>query len=138
MEAKELRSGNFIIGTYENEDDYKIHETICEFKFYDCYDNFYHVESKDNICDFTGFKPIPLTEEWLLKFKFKQTNEDNDIKWFTKKRLDIVIGEVNFIVFDHLVLKHIKYVHQFQNLYFSIIGKELTLTNPTEIKNKLL
>ena len=71
MEASELRIGNFIIGTYENEDDNLVHETVCEFKFYNCYDNYYWVESEDLIEEFTGFKPIPITEEWLLKLPNK-------------------------------------------------------------------
>jgi len=87
----------------------------------------YETESRKGECNIDWIKPILLTNEWLLRFRFKQTKEDSNVNWFTKNGLDIVIGEVNFIVFDHLVLKHFKYVHQFQNLYFSVIGKELNL-----------
>jgi hypothetical protein len=73
------------------------------------------------------YQSIILTEEWLLKFGFKETKEDKKIKWFVKNRLEIVIGEVNFIVYDHLVLKHIKYIHQLQNLHFALTGKELKI-----------
>ena len=121
LKANECRYGNFIIGTYESEDDNLVHETICEFKFYDCYNNYYNVESKEKIEEFTGFKPIPLTEEWLLKFGYD------------------LITENHYAVLGHLIWKvenrfycdkngmQLKYVHQLQNLYFALTNKELEI-----------
>lgn len=73
-------------------------------------------------------EPIPLTEEWLLKFGF-------DIK--DKDRLDWVKGAFNlersnedndkfcFEVYSHYI--PLDYVHQLQNLYFALTGEELKL-----------
>ena len=114
MEASELRIGNFIIGTYENEDNNLVHETVCEFKFYNCYDNYYWVESEDLIEEFTGFKPIPLTEEWLLKFGFEFKEPILTSAWKNSAVGDVLITKCEF-------------VHQLQNLFFALTGEELKL-----------
>lgn len=79
------------------------------------------------------FHPIPLTEEWLLKFGFELINESP---------INYKIYALNFISFN--VIKDfkpnlykaevysvtypiIKYVHQLQNLYFALTGEELIL-----------
>ena len=125
LKANECRYGNFIIGTYESEDDNLVHETICEFKFYDCYNNYYNVESKERIEEFTGFKPIPLTEEWLLKFGFIN---DKVLEFYRNDFTDsTIIIDYNFICL--LGYSHVKlnYVHELQNLYFALTGSELTV-----------
>ena len=142
MEASELRIGNFIIGTYESEDDNLMHETICEFKFYNCYDNYYWVESEDLIEDFTGFKPIPITEEWLLKFGFEYINECNEIKELVFKINDWLKIYFNdedsyksgclFVGIEETDIGSskavdIESVHQLQNLFFALTGEELKL-----------
>jgi hypothetical protein len=74
------------------------------------------------------FEPIPLTEEWLIKFGFKLNKLGNLCKssnyqkrWITFKKYQ-----------DrwYLYLTHnpkCDYVHQLQNLYFALTGEELTL-----------
>ena len=76
------------------------------------------------------WKPIPLTEEWLLKFGFKYyVNFNNEylkkgnIFFFGKKNALCQIGEYN-----HDCIINITYVHQLQNLYFALTGEELTIT----------
>lgn len=72
------------------------------------------------------FIPIPLTEEWLLKFGFKKNLNSNDIIYY------ILAGEClleynlthNFADIDLFI--DIKYVHQLQNLYFALTNEELT------------
>lgn len=88
--------------------------------------------------------PIPLTEEWLLKFDIIKRNftedmpeafhkpdidEDGDI-WYSwvKGAFNLEIqtnGEIWFEVYSHY--KHIKYVHQLQNLYWCLVGEELEI-----------
>lgn len=82
-------------------------------------------------CFFERYNPIPLTEEILLKFGFKKGVAGYEIegllktgRWIEKKRLfDVEICETSFLRYD--CLKDIFHVHQLQNFYFSIIGKEL-------------
>lgn len=76
-----------------------------------------------------GFlKPIPLTEEWLLKAGFEiigkldMPNSPSD--WFySKNDFPFSITYVNKkLQFSNIDLKH---VHQLQNLYFALTGEEL-------------
>ena len=76
--------------------------------------------------------PIPLTEEWLLKFGFKKRKNRHLFHWENK----IVISEYkdefeNFFYpktgYDIRFSNEIKYVHQLQNLYFALTGAELTV-----------
>jgi hypothetical protein len=81
-------------------------------------------------------KPIPLTEEWLLKFGFKY-DTDND-KLCKSLHIDILSFRASE---GHMCLqsqgyrtlyKHIKYVHQLQNLYFALTGEEITIGGNNE------
>ena len=64
------------------------------------------------IMDSYNFRPIPLTEDWLLKFE--------DIFWITK--------DINgFFYWFNGEKKYIKFVHSLQNIYFALTQKELTI-----------
>ena len=83
-------------------------------------------------CTLDEIKPIPLTEEWLIKFGFKTSEK----QWNTfsrshyylceKDELCFKLHETKNIFYMHKY-EHIKFVHQLQNLYFALIDKELTL-----------
>jgi hypothetical protein len=87
-----------------------------------------------------NIKPIPITDKWLLSFGFRQSEENRDdfYKDFGRKTFQVCIddgqGEI-FIGFAHDIgfpieeLCHIdiQYLHQLQNLIFSITGEELTI-----------
>ena len=84
----------------------------------------------------TPFDPIPLTEEWLLKFGFDKVgialtsiaiaplnlpcifNLPNTPFSFCQGKLILTTGTGDFCV-------NIEYVHQLQNLYFALTGEEL-------------
>jgi hypothetical protein len=81
-------------------------------------------------------QPIPLTEEWLLKFGFDKVgialtsiaiaplnlpctfNLPNTPFSFCQGKLILTTGTGDFCV-------NIEYVHQLQNLYFALTGEEL-------------
>ena len=65
-------------------------------------------------------EPIPLTEEWLLKFEFERNKYA--LNSFIKN--DVIISTDKFIYMSRTKLK---YVHQLQNLYFALTGEELKL-----------
>jgi len=76
-------------------------------------------------------KPIPLTEEWLLKFGFEKVcYEKYAHKKLNKLRAYPHVMKNGFGIYlmDSYGLPHIKYVHQLQNLYFALTGTELKLT----------
>lgn len=76
-------------------------------------------------------KPIPLTEEWLLRFGFDK--QDNNWKRYS------ICNDWTYIYWEKLagvelsvskhscMLPHIQYVHQLQNLYYALTNKELTI-----------
>lgn len=117
MEAKELRIGNF--AEDQNGNLLKVvslNETDILFKVVD--------RSKFPLPNGWQAEPIPITEEWLVKFGFERINEREfrhteyfynlERGWF-----GICEGIGMEIVFD------MKYVHQLQNLYFALTGNEL-------------
>jgi hypothetical protein len=82
--------------------------------------------------------PIPLTEEWLLKFDMELTdgfsssrklylnNYENDISKITYSPKEKLLRLSNGQSKGTMLIPHIKYVHQLQNLYFALTGEELT------------
>lgn len=91
------------------------------------------------------YEPIPLTEEWLLKFGFESSVGFEDQKYDPDDEyanqfeytLDSGISHRDFIccpskgwvikIGDYDDELEIRYVHEFQNLFFALKGKELTL-----------
>jgi hypothetical protein len=75
-------------------------------------------------------KPIPITKEWLLKFKFDLIELADYINVdFTRwKKGEFVIDDSNNVDFEEITLSigyELEYIHQLQNLYFALTGKEL-------------
>ena len=71
------------------------------------------------------WKPIPLTEEWLVKFGFKYIGSAPTLginESWNRGNIRIEQLQSKELVFHGL---QIKYVHSLQNLYFALTGKEL-------------
>lgn len=76
-------------------------------------------------------EPIPLTEEWLLKFGFSFAFKDTKGCFLDDTEKYMIHEDVN--EWDIFILGHnedsyicsVKYVHQLQNLFFALIGEEL-------------
>jgi hypothetical protein len=116
MEAKELRIGNWI------KLDGELETTV------DCHD----ITQLDVAPHSIIIEPIPLTEEWLLKFG--KTKLGLSVQQSSYPDGDLYVG------FDDKGIcrlmncsegfnfgKEIKYVHQLQNLYFALTGEELII-----------
>lgn len=109
---------------------------------YDLNGRIFAVTSEDFI-GANSYSPIPITEEWLLKFGMIQESSwcGDDGYWYrsyaineTSELLGIDCNTVNrtfSFSYDHGGLGdnevQIKYVHQLQNLYFALTGNELIL-----------
>lgn len=102
------------------------------------------INSFEETCNYVDVSAIPLTEEWLFKFGFKDVSEHKNHE--TIKSLKLIASNDSLIIVqfrpeeeallwlsitdcDHegSVLTSIDKVHQFQNLYFALTGKELEL-----------
>ena len=125
LKAKELRIGNLV-------------QIVKYWK--DFYDENYFIPKEINLDDLRAInnfkdiaKPIPLTEEWLLKFGFGKSDEheygsnEHDLfgfyydYHFNKFYLDTPE--------DNIYIPFIKYVHQLQNLYHCLCGNELQINS---------
>lgn len=73
----------------------------------------------------TNIKPIPLTEEWLVKFGFNNLNLNCSNYMFELIHNDMI--GYRFSIEGQYGYPEIKYVHQLQNLYFALTGEELTI-----------
>lgn len=130
MKVNELRIGNYIKynGTHEelgyiseiqshlyplNQNKIGINERI---------DIYYSIEK---------LKPIKITKEWLLKFGFSESNLDEDNSWLNLKYRFLNFSSDESVFFNKVYLSINKmdiicnYVHELQNLYFALTGKEL-------------
>lgn len=79
--------------------------------------------------DFDG---IPLTQEWLLKFRFEKVDHINGYSFFINKA-KIAIYEHKTEYKGYYLDNHCKYVHQLQNLFFALTGKGLELNEPVNL-----
>jgi len=77
--------------------------------------------------DHKGFEPIPLTEEWLLKFGFNKKGFDMKLKGFKLTASTRIIKEDRLGAFHYKGTGSIGTVHQLQNLYFALTNEELTI-----------
>jgi len=115
LKATELRIGNYLD---ETGDIVKVGFRTFEY---------YNDPEMEKIMRET-IKPIPLTEEWLVKFGFdvfQDLSDDN-----------IMYVKDGFYVNDlfqpedcgfPIAKKAIGFVHQLQNIYFALTGEELTV-----------
>jgi len=114
MEVKELRIGNLVnhkFGELEYSEVKGLGEDYVDIK-----------EVTWEFPDVEDFEPIPLTEDWLLKFGFKRWGKD----CFYLGVVKIHHRQRGFVLAKRYGV--IKHVHELQNLYFALTGKELQFT----------
>lgn len=123
MKAEELRIGNVVLTTKDN-------HLIRFISFF----GLCNVEVTPD-----KFKPMPLTEEWLLKFGFKK--DDNGYLWKDEITHYLELMPVNedwYPVWatvpefqseteQRSTMNSINSVHQLQNLYYALTGTDLTI-----------
>ena len=128
IEAKELRIGNLVNYEQKTHRIIGINQTECESIW---------VNSKTHLDVYTHkysqTEPIPITEEWLLKFGFTEyadyyiylhdfQNQSIIVKFFAGSWV-FYQGFLN----DFNELTGVKYIHQLQNLYFALTGQQLEI-----------
>ena len=129
MIANELRIGNLLVLSDTGES-FTVTGMMLDSHGPKIYGQTYSGEycsPRDNQC-----KPVILTEDWLLRAGFRRSGRYyKNHNWgyrysigYSKKtdRWDVSIMDAG-------IFSSIKYVHQLQNLYFSLTGHELTFAN---------
>ena len=120
MEANELRIGNLVM--YDNRI-FPIYSISKECPHLDT------IEFGAGLIEFSDIKPIPLTEDWLLKFGFEKLNRD--VTGYEKDNLIVEwlfeswTGRLYYDCDTSIRIIVIEYIHQLQNLYFTLTGDEL-------------
>lgn len=94
-------------------------------------------ETQDTLEDYERTQGIPLTEEWLERFGFTKSNNvaitieyklDDLFSIWKKYGYNVFyISQYNENDTQLINTTQIKEVHQLQNLYFALTGKELKL-----------
>lgn len=84
-------------------------------------------------------EPIPLTEEWLLKFDFERESDGGSEYWsiqignnlhLTVSLADNTAGiDLNWRSQGSQIWMMIKHIHTLQNVYYSLTGEELEVNN---------
>ncbi len=145
MKANELRIENFVFND-ENEICRIVRIETKEYTEWNSGDEFSITVQKLNNNRYyqSILKPIPLTEEWLLRFGFKKNEpeiSDGYFNWWNKEKsvsvdVEYVLTDNGIELLYYFVLqdingsrpyKNIIYVHQLQNLFYCLRGEELKL-----------
>ena len=120
LNAASLRIGNLV--------EYQLDDDTWQLNKIDAKDLFWLEE------EYRGqnhrYRPIPLTEEWLLKFgaEYIEFNNGMQNQYRIGNRLFVIRD--GFIV-DYASSKILKYVHTFQNFIFALTETESTYERPT-------
>ena len=122
IKASELRIGNWVYKDLSI-DDIELRQVLPG-------DIIYVAIEEEGGEDFMSYQPVALTEEWLHKFGFSTTQWDD----FNSHRLMVGDNDYTIVIYSDgncevgdIVTLKIKSVHQLQNLYFALSGKELEI-----------
>lgn len=111
MNIQELRIGNYVLKNNAFICAVKeLHKTEAKIRFAD--------DNHDIVINYEYIKPIPLTEDILLK-----CGEDNE---------HLMVDKLGFVIFKNgypyqFVRDDYKHLHSLQNLYHSLRGEELNV-----------
>ena len=124
MQVEELRIGNYLY--YRHIDGYMKEEIvkICSIN------NEYLLDKENCTLGYNELKPIPLTEEVLLKCGFEKNNihKDPSMYEYCIDYMPYIRTIDNSKTFEiSFYATRIEYLHQLQNLYFALTGKELEI-----------
>ena len=125
MKANELRIGNWV--KYEGRH-FQMYVIAKDLPFLDT------MEFGDGVVEWKDIEPIPLTEEWLIKFGFEKGGN-----WFDEGgMIELKEKEDAYVMLEdsyYHCSQDLFYVHQLQNLYFALTGQELQADETDQIVN---
>lgn len=129
IDAKELRIGN-LFKTHVC-DNFRIDEIYKDEDWFYCVKNNIGCNGSSLYGFVDDLQPIPLTEGLLLKCGFKKINHIYGYSFFSMERkksgANIDIYEAYSAIGGNTSVPHIQFLHQLQNLYFALTGKELKI-----------
>lgn len=135
VKVRDLRIGNYI---KTKEDDFHFHEILQINKGSICIED---AVSDEFVCvDIIDVEPIKISKDWLEKLGFIfiiRNMWELKIDFYTKLQfyenqdeyITLFVQNYNNgerISDTHLAIKNAKYIHQVQNLFFDLTGRDLT------------
>ena len=114
MKANELRLGNYILDVFDLKNTVIRKIDLEDLSMFINYSN--HP---------LPFRPIPLTEEILLKCGFEKLGKYTFVCDTALMQLEIDV--INNKLLHSILAIEIKYLHQLQNLYFALTNQELNI-----------
>lgn len=122
IKSNELRIGNIL--NYDTKEVEGVVPTIIDCETPEAFNEFH--------------SHIPLSEEWLLKFGFKLSDDEIGYREWTHDGDDILVirndggfddykNQSFYFEYDLFKSVVIQYVHQLQSLFFALTGEELTI-----------
>jgi len=131
MKAESLRIGNYV-DVYKGDVHYGIEvvNNISSMGINERLPGEYYAVFENPMNDELLVKPIPLTEEWLIRFGFEGSHALG-FRILINQRYNLEISDLNNVKFQRRGLEincmmNLEYVHQLQNLYYPLNGEELT------------
>ena len=127
LKAQDLRIGNYVLYEATYHKITSLTENVCGSVWLKA------KEIDPYLHSYKEIQPIPLTSEWLIKFGFEEGVIKLNDSWHYLK-LDLKTDCIDNCVFGEKrssmsILYKIYYVHQLQNLYYALTGKELVMDN---------
>lgn len=136
MKPEEIRIGNWVrhYAEWSNRQPNNGPFEEFDFQWEDC-DWYWTGES---CMEVEKIKPIPITTEWLEKFGWVWNEEcksyekypDGDARMHLSLKMGGSYTMFNYVL-KAVIAERIYYVHQLQNLYWCLCGKELTMKKET-------
>jgi hypothetical protein len=118
LKPNELRIGNLV---EYNGKHYKMLVIAVDVPFLDT------IEFGDGVVEWHDLKPIPLTEEWLIKFGFDEIEMSIPVAYKTKSGFRIKEDQRGYWMQYKYGTVIIKHAHQLQNIFYSLCGSELAI-----------
>lgn len=125
IQPNELRIGNWV---YDTINDHivkiigiRLENVVCEWG---------HLKGEYK-CNYEYLEPIPLNEELLAKCMFSEYEFEDDI--FLHDEEDVCVQKSGKVYYPYsfensdTIGTPIRYLHQLQNLFFALTGKELEI-----------
>jgi len=121
MKASELRIGNYLTTDY----DYLCEVELIHKKHFDCRELTTGLFIPNGI-----YKPIILNEDWLIKYNHSKLDKELFSIEYEYNEIQLTFkGDGYNVDIGGIVIAFVQYVHEWQNTYFALTKKELTINS---------
>jgi hypothetical protein len=131
IKSNEVRIGNYVnyfLGIGDNGSEYKVYQIYTIAKEFPTLNT---IEFGIGAISWSNIEPIPLTEDWLIRFGFEKQGSKKGTIWKNNSFYILHIAKNKngeyYISIGSIPISSNPTVHQLQNLCFALTGEELTI-----------